>query len=554
MKKLKLSQLIYHRISISILVLIFLTQTIACGYFSITLDKNRLQTKRGNMMKEITEEKDLLHVYEEGNNSTNSHSEKIQNLISDKKVAAVPVENYFDVQYYGNVYIGSNYQELSVIFDTGSNILWVASEKCSSCRNFTEKLDPKDSTTLRMLDDAKNITYAIGYVNGSLVEDNVYISREIISSSVDNGNTPRTTYEYSMGVERLKFLLVDDEKYLDGTIADGVLGLGIDFEGDPQNSFVNMLYKQEKITSPKFSFYLTDSKKGSRLYMGDITENPDLGFLFKHMSQCDLHNKSRYWMCEINGIEVSAPLNSDNMIDSSTGSVDTTNSTFSSNSTLPTKSTNTTLIQSTSKVIFDTGTSYLIVPALDFIQLVPHFTRYALNQKCGITPMLQFVCQCRSPKDFQDVVLYFPSKDGSTSTKFVINSENMIEFYPTTSFQCRFEILVDIFMMDAWILGDSVLRDSLLTFDMKSRQVGWVQDIDTVTNDYIMGEIAKSNVEDVNPQTSSNLWWYLLALVIVLTLSFLVVKMAYSYSHQVNASSNVNPVPLIDNNVNRQTI
>ena len=452
-----------------IFVVINLLQKTYSSYFSVKLDSKRTNIKFNS--SNIQDSQILLEHYSNDENTviltTNIRRHELSNqlhsqesfkneilsfLTDQNNLAVVKIRNYNNVQYYGKIYVGSKKQTFSVIFDTGSNLLWLSSNDCTSCRNYTQKFAYDESITYNNLFNNKNITYAIGFVDGNYVEDNIYIGKKY---NTDQQNQP----VYYMGIEAFKFLLVNHEEYLDGTISDGVMGIGFDYQNDYSTSFIYMLYLSGQITSPVFYFYLSDSRLNSRLYIGDIKkENPYLENKFKRMSYCDVSSTARYWQCDLINIELKENIPDPDNQNYESSLNNKTSINFSSSS----------------KVIFDTGTSFLVIPINDFLNVAQVLSKNALENKCGVTLSLQYICKCRSPQDFDNIYLNLKSS-GISSNKLEIMTENLIDYYPTLEYQCRFQILIDLFLGDYWILGDNVLRDSLVSFDMQERKVGWIQ-------------------------------------------------------------------------------
>jgi cathepsin D len=130
----------------------------------------------------------------------------------------IKLYNYKDVQYSGNIYVGTPYNKFTVIYDTGSNLFWLPSVNCTfKCRNSTNKYNPKLSSTSEDMHIKKNISYAKGYIKGRLYKEKIFLNKKSKFSFL---------YSKELSLDNFKLIAVYKEKYLlFHTIFDGIVGL-----------------------------------------------------------------------------------------------------------------------------------------------------------------------------------------------------------------------------------------------------------------------------------------------------------------------------------------
>ncbi|KEH37702.1 fungal proteinase A, aspartic proteinase superfamily protein [Medicago truncatula] len=154
------------------------------------LDIQSLNTSR---IKKVIHERDLESV------DTNYGSKDV-----------VYLKNYFDVQYYGEIGIGSPPQYFNVVFDTGSSNLWVPSSRCifSIACYFHSKYRSGISSTYNEIGVPCEIPYDEGYIYGFFSQDNVKVG----DINVKDQEFCEITREGNFALLALPF--------------DGILGLG----------------------------------------------------------------------------------------------------------------------------------------------------------------------------------------------------------------------------------------------------------------------------------------------------------------------------------------
>uniref|UniRef100_A0A7N0TEQ0 Aspartic proteinase n=1 Tax=Kalanchoe fedtschenkoi TaxID=63787 RepID=A0A7N0TEQ0_KALFE len=177
----------------------------------------------------------------------------------------VPLKNYLDAQYYGEISIGSPPQTFTVIFDTGSSNLWVPSSKCyfSIACFFHSKFKASRSSTYTKNGKSVKITYGSGSILGFFSGDNVGVGDLIVK----NQTFIEATKEGSLSFVIAKF--------------DGILGLGFQeiSVGNVVPVWYNMV-EQGLVHEEVFSFWLNrdpSAAVGGEIVFGGVDPNHFIG-------------------------------------------------------------------------------------------------------------------------------------------------------------------------------------------------------------------------------------------------------------------------------------
>ena len=209
------------------------------GLLRISLNKKRLDKKTLDGAKLAREE---------------SHRLRADGLGDD----IVPLDNYLDTQYFGEIGIGTPPQNFTVIFDTGSSNLWVPSVKCyfSIACYLHHRYKSKGSSSYKKNGESCSISYGSGSIAGFFSEDSVLVG----DLAVKNQMFIETTREPSLTFIIGKF--------------DGILGLGfpeISVGGAPP--IWQGMKEQQLIEKDVFSFWLNrdpDAPTGGELIFGGV--------------------------------------------------------------------------------------------------------------------------------------------------------------------------------------------------------------------------------------------------------------------------------------------
>ncbi|CAG9315431.1 unnamed protein product [Blepharisma stoltei] len=192
----------------------------------------------------------------------------------------IPLYNYENLQHYGEIKVGG--QTIKVMFDTGSNHLWVASKYCTSrgCKKH-KTYDPDKSDTIKELNMSFEVEYGSGIIQGDLIKENI----EIGDLMIENLNIGLVNSEIGNIFEFLPFA--------------GIVGLGIPQDSEWPNILKTIKDKgilSENILSISLG---KDDGDNGELLIGSINNKKFLG----NITYYPVTSKE-YWQISLQDIKI----------------------------------------------------------------------------------------------------------------------------------------------------------------------------------------------------------------------------------------------------------
>ncbi|WP_252179839.1 pepsin-like aspartyl protease [Endozoicomonas sp. 4G] len=166
----------------------------------------------------------------------------------------ISLQNLGNMQYYGELNIGSENQVFKVVFDTGSSDIWIPGTTCISanCSN-KNRFDPQSSSSFKYTRNILKVVYVTGEVSGLIGYDDITIGGiKVASQRFGVANAVSNDFRKSRH--------------------DGIFGLAYKGAGGSKATpWLDNAVQQGLIDKAIFSFYLsnTPSKGGSVMIIGE---------------------------------------------------------------------------------------------------------------------------------------------------------------------------------------------------------------------------------------------------------------------------------------------
>ncbi|KDO33274.1 hypothetical protein SPRG_02085 [Saprolegnia parasitica CBS 223.65] len=340
-------------------------------------------------------------------------------LLSASAVAAagyVPLTNYVEFQFYGEISIGTPPQKLQVCFDTGSSDLWVPAHECDHCAG-THRFARNASSTFALAADP-NFTVAYGSGGARGIAGTETISIGGFSAS-----------EVPFGVVQ------HEQASLANMKADGLLGLAFDGLATISHPPAFMLLVlQNANLAPQFAFYLTPepNQEGSMLLLGGGDPAWLDGASYMTFDVVPQYGYWTFWRVQVHSLLIGNRLNA-----CDAGCI----------------------------AFIDTGTSLLGVPAPLYAGVLDAIAQYATRAGCYcMLTAYGYQCYMCSASNFPPLRIGFGG-----SGYFVLTGEDYALCMGATCL-----ILLQPSGQDMWTIGDVFLKKFKSLYDVRKRTVAFL--------------------------------------------------------------------------------
>jgi cathepsin D len=322
----------------------------------------------------------------------------------------VPITDFSNAQYYGEVEIGTPAQTFKVVLDTGSSNLWVPSKSCGllnvACKLHT-KYDSSKSSTYQKNGTAFKIQYGSGAMSGFISQDTVSLG----GISVTNQPFAEAVKEPGAAFIVAQF--------------DGILGMGFpSIAVDGATPVFNSMLEQKKVASPLFSFFLskTPGAEGGELLLGGT----DSKYYTGDFSYVPLISET-YWQFQMSSVDVGG---------TATGCVNGC------------------------KAIADTGTSLLAGPTAEVEKI---------QKAIGATPLIhgEYKVDCSKKSSMPNVDFKINGKT------FTLTPDQYVLSVSGQCLSGFMGINLPAHLDGMWILGDVFLSTYYTVFDYGNKRLGF---------------------------------------------------------------------------------
>ncbi|KAJ3099752.1 Vacuolar protease A [Phlyctochytrium planicorne] len=329
----------------------------------------------------------------------------------------VPLTNFMNAQYFGEVTVGTPPQTFTVVYDTGSSNFWIPSTRCSSIACLIHKrYNAKESSTYKKNGTTFELHYGTGDLEGVISNDVVGIAGLEIPNQDFGESIKEPGITFAVG----RF--------------DGILGLGYDNIAVARSvpPFYNMI-KENLLDEPLFAAYLGsggEGEDGGEISFGGVNHDHFEG----PITWAPVIRKG-YWEVQFGNLTLGGK-------------------------TVP---------LATNRAAIDTGSSLIVVPTSD---------AEAINSVIGAKKNAngQYIVDCKTLDSLPDLVIEFGGKDFVLEGKDYVLQVSGGPFGGGNQCVSGFMGLdIPAPAGPLWVVGDVFIRKYYSIFDLGNNRVGFAK-------------------------------------------------------------------------------